>query len=283
MVIKNIRAFCRKQRLKILRKNILRYYGRVHDSEYNEIVDVLKLNPVECYNYEYTKKYKSMDVKVFFDDSVDLYYVIHNDKKMYMRKGWTEDQVRDYYRFLRIEQDEQSPHLYCTKELQDKHFRKVLDLGAADGNFTLDFIEQCEKAYLFECDPNWIEALKATFRPWQDKVHIVNAFVSNTTRNGMTTLDHYFQEDFENIDLVKIDVEGEEVPVLQGAKHLLEKNRQVLLLVCAYHYQNEENDIRTYLDEWNIKHRSGYIVMIDDKHQKKPYLRRGILEAVRND
>lgn len=279
--IVNTKKIFRKQRLKRLQKNILRYCSHSNNAEYDEIEEFLKSNPVECYNYKYTKKYKKICVNVFFDQNVNLYYVIHNNKKMYMKKGWTEDQVRDYYRFLMIEQDELSPHLYFTQDLKNKHFRKVLDLGAAEGNFTLDIIERCENAYIFECDPGWIEALKATFKPWKDKVRIVTAFVSNTSNNGMTTLDDYFKESYEGIDLIKIDVEGEELPVLQGANHVLEKNWQVRLLVCAYHYHNEENEIRSYLKGWNIKHRNGYIVMIDDKRQKEPYLRRGILEAYR--
>lgn len=277
----NVKKIYRKQRLKRLQKNILRYCSHSNNREYDEIAEFLMSNPVECYNYKYTKKYKEIRVNVFFDQNVNLYYVIHNNKKMYMKKGWTEDQVRDYYRFLMIEQDELSPHLYFTEDLKNKRFRKVLDLGAAEGNFTLDIIERCENAYIFECDPGWIEALKATFKPWKDKVRIVTAFVSNITNNGMTTLDDYFKENYEGIDLIKIDVEGEELPVLQGANHVLEKNWQVRLLVCAYHYHNEESEIRSYLKGWNIKHRNGYIVMIDDKRQRKPYLRRGILEASR--
>lgn len=278
----NVRKFFRKQRLQYLKKNILRYCSHNNNSEYDEIVKFLKSNPVECYNYNYTKKYKNMNVAVCFDESVGLYYVVHNNNKMYMKKGWTAEQAREYYRFIAIEQDNLSPHLYFTEDLKNKRFKKIVDLGAAEGNFTLDTIERCEHAYVFECDPNWIEALKATFRPWQDKVHLITAFVSNTTQDGTLTLDDYFKDDSEDIDLIKIDVEGEELPVLQGSSHILQKNKQVRLLICAYHYQNEENEIRSYLSGWNIKNRNGYIVMIDDKKQRKPYLRRGILEATRS-
>ena len=223
-----------------------------------------------------------MNVTVCFDESVGLYYVVHNNNKMYMKKGWTSEQAREYYRFITIEQDNLSPHLYFTEDLKNKNFKKVVDLGAAEGNSTLDIIERCEHAYVFECDPNWIEALKATFKPWQDKVDIITGFVSNATQDGTLTLDDYFKDDSEDVDLIKIDVEGEELPVLQGSSHILEKNKQVRLLICAYHYQDEENQIRSYLSGWNIKNRNGYIVMIDDKRQRKPYLRRGILEATRS-
>lgn len=198
-----------------------------------------------------------------------------------MKKGWTESQVRDYYRFIRIEQDEKSPHLYFTKELQDRSFRKVVDLGAAEGNFTLEIIDRCDKAYIFECDEGWIEALNATFAPWKEKVTVVPAVVSNVTRDNRMTLDHYFKDDLENIDLIKIDIEGHEVQALQGAEKVLDQNKQTRILICAYHYQNEESEIRRYLSGWHLEHRNGYIVMIDDKRQKKPYLRRGILEASR--
>ena len=276
-----VKKFLREKRLEALRKKIVSYCKEHCNAEFQEIGEYLGSNALECYNYHYTKRYKKLNINVYYDNELNLFYVVHKNKKMYMKKGWTASQVRDYYRFIRIEQDELSPHLYFTKELQDKRFRKVVDLGAAEGNFTLEIIDSCDKAYIFECDEGWIEALHATFAPWKEKVAIVPVVVSNVTRDNMMTLDYYFKDDLENIDLIKIDVEGSEVQVLQGAEKILTQNKQVRMFICAYHYQNEESEIRTYLSGWHLKHRNGYIVMIDDKRQKKPYLRRGVLEASR--
>lgn len=276
-----VKKILRRKRLDILRKKIISYCKEHYDAEFREIGEYLESNALECYNYYYTRKYKELNVNVCYDKKLNLFYVVHKNKKMYMKKGWTESQVKNYYRFIEIEQDELSPHLYFTKELQNKSFRKVVDLGAAEGNFTLEIIDRCDKAYIFECDSGWIEALNATFAPWKEKVTIVPTFVSNVTRENMTTLDQYFKDNLEEIDLLKIDIEGQEIQALQGAKKILDQNKQIRMLICAYHYQNEESEIQAYLNGWHLEHRNGYIVMIDDKRQKKPYLRRGILEASR--
>lgn len=276
-----IRKKLRKLRLEKLRKDILHYYKDNKKEEFCKIVKYLEKNKIRCYNYEYVHAYQNMDVDVHYDKERELWYVMYKNKKMYMKKGWTKEQVQEYYRFLMIEQDEESPHLYFTKEFQGKKYRKVIDLGCAEGNFSLDIIDDCEKIYMFECDPGWIEALRATFDPWKEKVEIVPLFVSNVIKDNAVTLDDYFKNNYKHIDLIKIDIEGEEIHALEGAKILLKKNSQVNLLICAYHYQNEEIDIRKCLKGWNIKCREGYIVMIDDKKQRKPYLRHGILEACR--
>ena len=54
----------------------------------------------------------------------------------------------------------------------------LLDVGAAEGFFALSVIEHVKEIILFECDVEWIKALEATFKPWKDKVFIINKYVS---------------------------------------------------------------------------------------------------------
>ena len=71
--------------------------------------------------------------------------------------------------------------------------KSLLDVGSAEGIFTLDVIDLIEHAYLFECDDEWVEALEATFLPWKDKITIVRKYVSDMDDENNTTLDSYFQ------------------------------------------------------------------------------------------
>lgn len=275
----NIRKVLRKCRLVLLKKNIIRYCSKSSDVEIRKIADYLRKNNLSCYNYDYTSKYLNCNVKTAYDADKEMWYILDRNVRVYMKKGWTKEEVEHYWKFLMIEQDEKSPHLYFTKELSNKKYRKVVDLGAAEGNFSLEILGKCEKIYIFECDPGWVEALHATFAPWENKVKIIPLYVSDITKKDAITLDDYFKGEMDNIDLIKIDIEGEELQALKEASDVLHTNPQIKLLICAYHYQKEEKDIRNFLSDWKVKNREGYIVMIDDKKQKKPYLRRGILEA----
>jgi hypothetical protein len=60
---------------------------------------------------------------------------------------------------------------------------------------------------LFEANTGWIEALNATFAAYQEKIVIVNKFVSN--EGDCVSLDTYFQQQ-EKPTLLKMDVEGYE-------------------------------------------------------------------------
>ena len=86
----------------------------------------------------------------------------------------------------------------------------LLDIGAAEAVFTLDTIDYIDRAYLFECDEAWIEALEATFAPWNDKIMIVRKYVSDVDDDNNITLDTFFQDEGRPIDnlFLKMDIEG---------------------------------------------------------------------------
>ena len=83
----------------------------------------------------------------------------------------------------------------------------LLDIGAAEAVFTLDTIDYIDRAYLFECDEAWIEALEATFAPWNDKIMIVRKYVSDVDDDNNITLDTFFQDEgrpIDNLSLIHI-------------------------------------------------------------------------------
>jgi len=80
------------------------------------------------------------------------------------------------------------------------------------------------------------------------------AFNSNKTEEvEITTLDHYLEEKgIENIDLLKIDVEGFEIQVLQGSGKTLAGNKIKMILTEASLEYNDKNhthlkDIQDFL------------------------------------
>ena len=90
-----------------------------------------------------------------------------------------------------MEQDRRSPHHYfnSVKEVTGKVF---VDVGCAEGYSSLEIIEEAKHVYLFEQDEQWLEAIRATFEPWQDKVTIVQKYVSDHNSSREQTLDDFF-------------------------------------------------------------------------------------------
>lgn len=98
-----------------------------------------------------------------------------------------------------------------------------------------------------------------------------------------TTLDKEFGTKI-GIDFIKMDVEGAEVNVIRGARSVLETNPEAVILVCAYHYAAEEEEIREILSTYDVTPRHGCVLYHWPVREKleKPYLRRCVLEARKN-
>jgi hypothetical protein len=217
--------------------------------ERRDTLKYLKKNLVEVFNAPFVLKYKYRKIKVMLDSKNGMHYVITEEgRRLYAPRGMKEKNVRMMYNFLCMEQDEQSPHNYCFSDIRINSDTELADIGAGDGNFTLKHITKIRKAYLFECEPNWIEALEATFAPWKEKVVIVNKRVSNKNDNDCVTLDTFFEQP-EKPTLLKIDVEGAECQVLESASKLLESGSVGDLLVCAYHRENDDKILSELLLE----------------------------------
>lgn len=263
-----------------LRKKINDYYK--HNDADNEIRDILSYvgkGLYKTFSYKFTKKYTKRKNTVLYDDRCKLNYVVHNGKKMYFAKNMGKKEVNRYYNQLCMEQDEQSPHNY-SRFVNKKKYDTVIDLGAAEGIFSLDIIDRANKVLIFECDEIWIDALKETFRPWDDKVTIIKSFVGNGIEDESVKLDDIIDSN-DKIDLVKMDIEGNEYDALLGMTNTMDSNNELELLLCTYHNQDDEKKITELLKDWSFIHSNGYMLFFEDKNQKPPYFRRGLIYGVR--
>lgn len=175
-----------------------------------------------------------------------------------------------------------SPHYYFFDGLTLSENSVVADIGVAEGNFGLKIVDRVKELYLFECDAGWIEALEATFEPWKDKVHIVNRFVSDTTSSDTVRLDDFFR-DKSVPHILKLDVEGAEVAVLEGAAAFLKEGRISDLLVCTYHKKGDPERLSAKLECFNytIAFSQGYMLFLTEGYQAQPPydFRKGLLHA----
>ncbi len=143
----------------------------------------------------------------------------------------------------------------------------VLDVGANIGVFTLVAAKKCGKkgkVYSFEPEPNNLSALRDNIRKsllekeqqrievfpliisfrrghstlYVDSVHAANhsIFQKNIISGNVshqvktTTLDSFLSNRSRKIDLIKIDVEGAEGMVIDGAKKILQKDKPTILM-----------------------------------------------------
>ena len=151
------------------------------------------------------------------------------------------------------------------------------DIGANYGVYTFYFGKKAKKIYVFEpikecieyiksgysknniifvnkiaSDSNTIESLKIPIineKKIFGKASIVNAFNSFESRNiEATTIDSYINQENEGLNellhIIKIDVEGYENSVLNGALNLL--NKQKVLLVMEIEKRHNEDYIETF-------------------------------------
>lgn len=281
-------------RREALRKDILTYYDanppQERTKEQADALAYLKSNKFSLVPADWCNAYLNMPVKVYRDRAKQLNYAVLDDKKIYFRRYSDKGIVQKAVRELSYEQDIRSPHRYVTNENRilgtlpfpdgkHGHYVKpgdvVVDVGAAEGIFSISVIDTASHIYLFECDPDWIPALEETFRDDNDKVTLVRKFVSDVEDETSVTLDAYFK-DREDISFLKADIEGAEPKMLQGAQELLREKRIHRASVCVYHDMSHPAAFEQLFK--NI----GYHTQFADGlmlNSNKPYMLKGVLWA----
>lgn len=209
---------------------------------------------------DFMLKYKTTKINVLRDIEKNMSYVIHNGRKLYFPNNYTEKSLITLYRSLITEQDIESAHRYVVSydELKD---RTLLDIGSAEGIFSLDTIEYVKHVYLFECEEFWIEALNNTFEPWKDKVTIIRKYVGDKSEGNFTTIDDFMKDKSIDNLFLKMDIEGAEKSALKGASNTLANGKNNRLAVCVYHRDEDPEFISTLMQNMNYRTQftNGYI------------------------
>ena len=283
LVPKPIRTILLKRSV---RKKILGHFSNLPPEKINdeqrEILDYLGNNPVSLFPYPFDSGYPPENVEVFLDKSNRMRYVIQDGKRLYFKKGWGSTKVRRAYAALSKEQDPACPHCYLSDDFTIGDDDVIADVGASEGNFSLSQIEKVKKIYLIDYDKEWIKALEATFAPWKDKVEIITKYVSDSDDGRYISLDTLFAMK-NDITFLKIDVEGFEHKVLNGAEEFLSGNLPLKMALCTYHKHSDEEIFTALLEKnrFEVKFSNGYMIPLFDKKIKAPWLRRVVLRAVR--
>ena len=190
------------------------------------------------YPQTYSLEYKKREILVERDDEQNLPFVYHNNRRLYFPEFYSVEKVRKDYRALLIEQDIRSAHRYVRSydELQN---RTLLDVGGAEGIFSLDTIDFTKRVIIFECLEHWQKPLKATFAKWAHKVTFVKKYVGNKSTGDFVTIDVFLSGEEKQDLFIKMDIEGAERMALEGAKQTITTGKNIQLAICTYHRKGD--------------------------------------------
>ena len=265
------------------KQSLIKRYKNSKDEQIQDIIDYLNNNDLDVFNYEWAKKYNHINKKVYRHEESGLYFVKHNGIDMFFsRKYKNEKEVMAYYQSILMEQDEKSPHRYLDDSFEVKDGDVVVDVGVAEGNFSIDIIKKAKRIYLIEADPLWVEALKYTFADYMDKVVFIEKYLTDYNEGKLASLDKVVSE---KINFIKMDIEGCEYDALVGAREVIRASEDIKMAICCYHSDFDQVLIEDELDKQGFKYYTtdGYMYYPDKVKQTTVSIKlhRGIIRAYR--
>lgn len=131
-----------------------------------------------------------------------------------------------------------------------KGINTAIDIGVGDGEYTLFFLAKTTAAKVFAFEPS--EEARARFArnlelnkfSLNSRLSLLPSFVADIQREGMSTLDSLLPSVL-NPCLVKMDIDGGEIKVLQGAKRFLAFSES-RWIVETHSHQLEEDCIQMF-------------------------------------
>lgn len=255
-------CYCSAYRaMNLLKPIIQEKYRNTADKEILEILEYLKNNDFSVFN-QYIEK-EPNEYKVYQENDDDPYIMI-DSKRMYYPKEILDISRTPYLTGVFSEQSERSPHKYVRKAADIPNNGILVDAGAQEGNFSINYVDKVKKIYLIECEKIWCRVLEKTFAPYRNKVILCNNFLGREDTISEITLDSLIKE---KIDFLKMDLEGAEIDALLGGRELLVKSN-AKVSICCYHNRNDEKYIRFLLSAYGYKTETskGYMAFIWDKN-----------------
>lgn len=268
------------------REELLKYlmiekYRDTLDSDIQNTIRYWEKNPLSYFNqHEYAE---ATHDRVFWDKECNMPYIFYKNRRLYYPRSYSDfvyEKGEIYVLGYREEeQAEGSPHKYLTKEVNFAKGDIVVDAGAMEGDFALEHIDDIGKLYIFECDPEWIKALKMTYKDYMDKVIIIPKMLGDRVDDHMTTLKEAVPDG--KVDFIKMDIEGFEMCALQAAEELLQNNN-VKCTICTYHKKDDAVNLEKFFKKngYQTSFSNGHMIFhIDHDIFSTLDFRKGIIYA----
>lgn len=252
------------------------------EAEIKETLEYISNNKMSVFN-QFIKDESTYD-EVKWDKHNDLPYIdfmtVDGEKvPMYYPRNYEfiKKEGKLYVLDLMLDQCAGSPHLYIKENHKICDGDSIIDAGVCEGNFALKYVNIASHIYLFEMDPIWQEPLRYTFKNYENKITIVNKAVSDKTTKRTCKIDDIVMG--EEINFIKMDVEGAELLAIRGAEQTFCRN-DVKSSICCYHRRMDEKEIRLQLGKYGYKTSvsKGYMIFLySDDTWEEGDLRHGIV------
>ncbi len=268
----------------VLKRKINNFYllnkSKIIDSALLSSLQYYLNNELSVFPYLFKNEYNKLEFTVTNENGFN--YILFNGYKMYFKQNWSVLSCKSYIKTLLVEQDARSPHCYCTDNFYVNNDETLLDIGAAEGNFSLLSINKAKEIYMFEYNIDWYKALEKTFEPFTEKIQLFNKKVDNKSTSNSIKLDD-LPELYTKKLFIKMDVEGSEKAIFKGMEKLLATNKNIRIAVCTYHGYNDAVEFENYFKQLGFKTEfsTGYMLYYFAKDLKPPYLRKGVLRVWR--
>lgn len=274
-------------RFELLYYKIMDYYSSNDNSQYLQELNYLhSIKNVDVFPYKQLKTFD--DIECGMDKKHNLPYVVHKNKKLYFPEIYGIEGARNSYKnFIEGENlfggayKEKAPHQYQSDNVKVENGDTVVDIGAAEGLFSLEIIDKADKVILIENDKMWLKPLRATFEPYKNKVTIINKSISDKDSTNEVTLETCLK----NLDVkglfIKMDIEGYETTAIRINENILTKPYNTRLVCCTYHNQNDAEELEAKFTQYGYKTEfsDGYMIFTYDKNIAPPFFRKGVIRA----
>lgn len=270
----------------ISREELLKYlmtekYRNTTESDIRDTLKYWKSNPLSYFNqHEYADVTRD---RVFWDQEYNMPYIMFKGRRLYYPRSYGgffyDEEGTCLLGYREEEQAQGSPHRYLTESIDFAEGDIVVDAGAMEGDFALEHIDKIEKLYIFECNPEWVKALKMTYKDYMDKVIIIPKMLGDHVDENMTTLKEAIPDG--RVDFIKMDIEGAEVGALQAAKELLLKNN-VKCSICTYHREKDAARLEKFFNDigYQTSFSNGHMIFyIDPEIFSTLDFRKGVIYA----
>lgn len=167
--------------------------------------------------------------KVFSDRiglGVFILYDKKTGKKLYFNNlSYVEEQVQCIYEF--------------SNKLKLSKGKNIVDIGAACGEYTYNAVTKGCNVFAVEIDPQRYNYLFRNLREFETSrnVKLMNKPVG--LREDCIRLDD-LKHNFKKIDILKVDVDGDEYNVLRSGMRTLDKSRCVIM-ECEYDFVKKQS------------------------------------------
>jgi hypothetical protein len=273
--------YYKRQKFKrdLLLKKVIEFSNSKEGSPFLKEGCYLKENGLKVFPYSFEKKYKEDNIDLFFKDQYPFFN--YRGKSLFLPKEFTEAKCRKYGNQILLEQDDDSPHNYSSSLFNVDDEDVIMDIGCAEGNFSLEHIDSVKEVYLFELDTKWEKPLNLTFEPWKDKVHLSFSRLQKGIDSAIPTVLTNLES--KNV-FFKIDVDGVEREILSLLDSIFPKLGSIKVAICTYHQADDATEFASWFESrgFKIEFSSNFMLFYHDKMLKKPFFRQGVLFATKN-